>query len=115
MFFHIAWFEIKFWLRSWLLWIFFLILGLLAFALVTSSSVTVGGALSNTNKNSPFVIENYYSILSLFLLVMMAAFINSAALRDFRFNTNQIVFATPLSRFAFLLGRFVGGVVVSII
>ena len=115
MFFHIAWFEIKFWLRSWLLWVFFLILGVLAFSLVTTNDVTVGGALTNTNKNAPFVIQQYYAILSLFLLVMMAAFINSAALRDFRFNTNQIVFSTPISRSAFLLGRFVGGTLVSVI
>ena len=115
MFWHIAWFEIRYWLRSWMLWIFFLVLGLLAFGVVATSSVTVGAALTNVNRNSPFSIQNYYSIFSLFMLIMMAAFINSAALRDFRFNTNQIVFSTPISRSSFLLGRFVGGTLVSVI
>ena len=92
MFWHITWFEIRFWLRSWMLWVFFLCLGLLAFGIVASDNVTVNGALTNTHRNAPWVIQNYYSVFSLFMLVMMAAFINSAALRDFRFNTNQIIF-----------------------
>jgi ABC-2 type transport system permease protein len=115
MFWHIAWFETKYWLRSWMLWVFFVILGLLAFGVVATSNVTVGAALTNTNRNSPYAIQNYYSIFSLFMLIMMAAFINSAALRDFRFNTHQIIFSTPIRRSSFLFGRFVGGTVVSVI
>jgi ABC-2 type transport system permease protein len=115
MFWHIAWFEIKFWLRSWMLWIFLICIGLLTFGVVATDNVTIGAALTNTHHNAPFVIQNYYSIFSLFMLVMMAAFINSAALRDFRFNTNQIIFSTPIRRSDFLLGRFVGGTLVSVI
>jgi ABC-type transport system involved in multi-copper enzyme maturation permease subunit len=115
MFWRIAWFEIRFWLRSWMLWVFFLVLGLAVFFAVGTPYLTLGIVLTNTHHNSPYVIQAYYSIISLFLLVMMAAFINSAALRDFRFNTNQIVFSTPIRRRDFLLGRFVGGTVVSVI
>ena len=32
------------------------------------------------------------------------AFVNSAALRDFRFNTNQIVFSTPMRRRDYFFG-----------
>jgi hypothetical protein len=49
------------------------------------------------------------------MLLMAAAFVNSAALRDFRFNTNQIVFSTPMRRRDYLLGRFVGATLVSAI
>src|SRR5262249_37101841 len=49
------------------------------------------------------------------MLIAMAAFINSSALRDFRFNTNQIIFSTPIRRHDFLLGRFVGGTILSAI
>ncbi|HEY6271951.1 MAG TPA: hypothetical protein VIX19_08150, partial [Terriglobales bacterium] len=115
MFWRIAWFEIKFWLRSWMLWVFFVVLGVAVFFAVGTPYVQLGIVLTNTHHNSPYVIQAYYSIISLFMLVMMAAFINSAALRDFRFNTNQIIFSTPIRRRDFLLGRFVGGTLVSLI
>ena len=46
MLWHIAWFEIRFWLRSWMLWIFLLIIALLIFAAIGTDEVMVGdGAL----------------------------------------------------------------------
>lgn len=115
MFWQIAWFEIRFWLRSWMLWIFFGLIALGIFFAVATRDVVIGFVLTNTHHNAPFVIAGYYAFISLFMLLMSAAFINSAALRDFRFNTNQIVFSTPLRRRDFLLGRFVGAALISII
>ncbi|HEX7286737.1 MAG TPA: M1 family aminopeptidase [Candidatus Angelobacter sp.] len=115
MFSKIAWFEIRFWLRSWMLWIFFALIALAIFGAVSTPNITIGFALTNTYHNAPFLIAAYYAFISIFMLLMAAAFVNSAALRDFRFNTNQIVFSTPLRRRDFLLGRFVGATLISVI
>jgi ABC-type transport system involved in multi-copper enzyme maturation permease subunit len=115
MFLHIAWFEIRYWLRSWMLWIFTLIIAALFFGAVSSDHVTIGEALGNTYRNAPFVIENYYAMVGLLALLMVTAFVNSAAARDFSHNTYQIVFTTPLRRRDFLLGRFFGATLVSVI
>ncbi len=115
MFLHIAWFEIRYWLRSWMLWIFTLIVAAMIFGAVSSDHIQVGGALSNTYRNAPYVIENYYAIIGLLTLLMVTAFVNSAAARDFSHNTYQIIFTTPLRRRDFLLGRFFGATVVSVI
>jgi len=115
MFWHIAWFEFRFWLRSWMLWIFLLIIGLLIFLAVSTDNVTVGSSLSNTYRNAPFVIENFYSFIGLLTLLMSTAFVNSAALRDFSYNTHQMIFSTPMRRRDFLLGRFAGATLISAI
>jgi len=115
MFLHIAWFEIRYWLRSWMLWIFTLIVAAMIFGAASSDHIIVGGALSNTFRNAPYVIENYYSIIGLLTLLMVTAFVNSAAARDFSHNTYQIIFTTPLRRRDFLLGRFFGATFVSVI
>jgi ABC-type transport system involved in multi-copper enzyme maturation permease subunit len=115
MFFHIAWFEIRYWLRSWMLWIFTLIIAAMIFGAASSDHIQVGGALTNTFRNAPYVIENYYAIISLLALLMVTAFVNSAAARDFSHNTYQIVFTTPIRRRDFLLGRFFGATLVSVI
>ncbi len=46
---------------------------------------------------------------------MTTAFVNAAAARDFAYNTWQMVFSTPLKRSDFLLGRFFGATIVSVI
>jgi len=115
MFWRITWFEITYWLRSRMLWVFFGVIALMVFAAVSTNNVQLFIVLTNTHHNAPFVISGYYGYLSLFVLLMAAAFVNSAALRDFRFNTNQIVFSTPMRRRDYLLGRFIGATLVSAI
>ena len=112
---HILAFEIRYWLRSWMLWIFLLIVTTLIFLAESTDHVTLGDALSNTLRNSPYNIQNFYSFIGLITMIMAAAFVNSAAARDFSFNTYQIVFSTPLRKSDFLLGRFFGATLVSMI
>ena len=112
---HILAFEIRYWLRSWMLWIFLLIMTALFFFATATDYVTLGEALSNTYRNSPYNIENFYSFSAFFMMLMAVAFVNSAAARDFSYNTYQIVFSAPLKKFDFLLGRFLGAVLVSTI
>ncbi|MFZ0636524.1 MAG: M1 family aminopeptidase [Candidatus Acidiferrales bacterium] len=115
MFTHFLWFEIRYWLRSWMLWIFFLVIGLMIFGAVSTPNITIGGALENTYRNAPFVIENFYSIICLLTLLMTTAFVNAAASRDFAYNTSQLLFTTPLRKFDYLGGRFLGSTLVSVI
>jgi len=115
MFWRITWFEISYWLRSKMLWVFFGVIALMVFAAVSTPNVQLFIVLTNTYHNAPFVISGYYGFISLVMLLMAAAFVNSAALRDFRFNTNQIVFSTPMRRRDYLFGRFIGATLVSTI
>jgi len=115
MLWHITWFEIRYWLRSWMLWIFTLIVAAMIFGAASTDHVTVGVGLSNTYRNAPFVIESFYAIIGLLTLLMATAFVNSAALRDFSHNTYEMVFTTPLRRRDFLFGRFLGATLISVI
>ncbi len=115
MFWRITWFEISYWLRSKMLWVFFAVIALMVFAAVSTPNFVLFIVLTNTYHKAPFVISSYYGFISLAMLLMAAAFVNSAALRDFRFNTNQIVFSTPMRRRDYLFGRFIGATLVSTI
>ena len=98
-----------------MVWIFLLVVGVMFFGAVSSDHVTIGGALGNTNKNAPWVIENFYAICSVLTLLMTTAFVNSSASREFACNMNQIMFATPLKKFDYLAGRFLGSALVAVI
>src|ERR1700674_1701234 len=115
MFWHIAWFEIRFWLRSWMLWNFLFVIGLLICGAVSSDEGVTGLRLSHIYLNAPFAIATYYGSMGVFTLLMTTIFVNSAALRDFSYNTNQMVFSTPVRRRDLLLGRFFGATLISVI
>ena len=115
MFFHLFRFELRYWLRQPIAYIFFLINALLVFGATVSDDITIGGGVGNVFKNSPYVVQNYYAFFSLLSLLMITTFFNNAAARDFSEKTNQILFSTPLSKRDFMLGRFFGALVVSII
>ena len=108
-------FEVRFWLRSWMLWVFFLIVALMFFGAASSDQITVGSSLKNTYRNAPWVVENFYAVCSLLTLLMTTAFVNSAASRDFAHNTHQILFSTPIRKIDYLAGRFLGSALMAVI
>jgi ABC-type transport system involved in multi-copper enzyme maturation permease subunit len=115
MLWHIAWFEIRFWLRSWMLWIFLFVVGVLIFGAISSDEVMGQLNLSNLYRNAPFTIAYFYSAMGVLTLLMTAVFVNFAALRDFSYNTYQMTFSLPIRRRDFLFGRFLGATLVSAI
>lgn len=112
---RIAWFEISFWLRSRMLWSFLFIIGLMIFIVSGTDLIPIGTSVSNIFRNAPYVIQNLYAYNGLFTLLMVTPFLNWAALRDFKSNTHELVFSTPLRRRDFLLGRFFGATLISVI
>lgn len=115
MFKHILKFELRYWFRQPMLYIFILINAALIFGASSSDSITVGSQTGNVNKNAPFIVEQFYSIMSLLTLLMITAFLNSAAARDFTEKTSQILFTTPIKKRDFILGRFFGAVIICMI
>ena len=115
MVFQIAKFEIKYWLRQPMLYIFFLIIGLMVFGASSSEQITIGERVGNIHKNAPFVVENFYALMSLICLLMITNFHNSGAARDFSEKTAQIIFSTPIKKSDFIFGRFIGAFVVSLL
>lgn len=115
MFMNFFRFELRFWLTSTMLYVFTLIIGLMFFGAASSDQVTVGQALGNTYRNAPYVIQSFYAFASFFTILMVTAFVNSTAGRDFACNTHQIIFATPIRKSDYLFGRFWGSALISVI
>lgn len=95
-------------LKSPMLYIFMFIVSLLVFGAVVSDNVIIGGTVGDVHKNAPSVVAMYVTILNIFGLLFATAFFNNAALRDYRFNFNEIMFSTPISKAGYYFGRFCG-------
>ncbi|MEM6380528.1 MAG: hypothetical protein AAF705_20250, partial [Bacteroidota bacterium] len=108
-------FELKHWIKSPMVYIFFLINFSLVFAASLLEQVTVGENLGNVNINAPFALMSYAAFVSLFSVVMTTTFVNKSALKDFSSNFHAILFSTPMKRAAYLLGRFTSSILVACI
>jgi ABC-2 type transport system permease protein len=108
-------YELKYWLRTPMIWIFMFINTLIVFFAVGSEHVSVGGSVGNIHKNAPFVIEQYYGILSMICLLMTTAFMNATANRDFQSGMHQFIFSSPIKKRDYYFGKFIGAAIVSVI
>lgn len=101
-------FEVNYNLRRPATYIYFAILFLLSFLFMTTDAVVIGGGTGNILKNSPFVVARSIAILTLFGSIITTAIAGTAILRDFEYKSHELFFTTKLTKPAYLLGRFIG-------
>jgi ABC-2 type transport system permease protein len=105
-------FELKFRFKSFSTYVYFLLWFTFSFLSVASESF---GPIGNSNGkvllNSAYA--NAFNDLgaSLFGIIVIAAIFGTAILRDFQRDTYQILFTQPISKFAYLGGRWAGSFV----
>ena len=115
MFWEFFTFELKFRFKSISTYIYFLLWFTFDFLTVASESF---GPIGNTNGkillNGPYA--NIYNDIgiSFFGLIVIAAIFGTSILRDFQRDTIQILFTKPISKFAYLGGRWAGSFVAAV-
>jgi ABC-type transport system involved in multi-copper enzyme maturation permease subunit len=107
MFVEVLKFELGLHLRSRLFLFGCAIFFLLAFMAVASPNVQIG-ALGGANYNSPFAIIQTHVAMGMIGVLVGAAFLNSAALRDTEQRMAEIIYSTRIGRLDYVLARFIG-------
>jgi len=112
MLWKIAGFEFRFQLFSPASIAIFAIFFLLVFGGVTIDQIQVGGG-GSVNINSPNALTINILIFSIFGAIIPTVFLSSGVLRDFGFKTSELFYSRPVREFDFVLGRFIGGFVIT--
>ena len=107
MFVDVLLFELRYHLKSRLFLFGCGIFFLLAFLGVASPNVQIG-ALGGANYNSPFAILQSHVFLGMIGVLVGAAFLNSAALRDTDERMAEIIYSTRIGKLDYVLARFIG-------
>jgi ABC-2 type transport system permease protein len=105
-------FELKTWIRGMMVYVFLAIVTLFAFLATSSENVSIGGVASS-NLNSPYILQLLYALMSILGCAMVTAFVNSATTRDFSSGMHSIIFAQPIRKVPFLMGRFWGATLIA--
>jgi len=98
-----------------MVWIFLAIVTIFSFCMVAFEGVTVGGTVGSVHKNAPYVVEIFYAIFSIILLLTVTAFINATAIRDFQYNMYQFIFSSPIKKSHYFFGKFIGVIIITLI
>jgi ABC-2 type transport system permease protein len=93
-------------------YIYFTIIFAFCFVGVTVDGASIGGASGQLKENAPLVITRMSLLISIFMCLIASAVMGVAILRDFEHNTEAIMFSTPMSKFSYLTGRFIGSFIV---
>jgi len=102
-------FDLRYHLRQPLLWLSTLPLMLLAFISASSDTARIGGSIGNAHLNAPVVVVNQMGVLSIMALFLVTFFVAGALLRDTEAGMADLLFATPMRKIDYLLGRFLAG------
>jgi aminopeptidase N len=107
MFLKVAGFEFRFQVKNPVFWVAVAMFFLLTFGATTSPQVQIGSG-GNIHKNAPSAILQTQLIFSLFFMFVATAFVANVVVRDDETGFGPIVRSTRITKFHYLIGRFVG-------
>jgi ABC-2 type transport system permease protein len=113
----IARFDLRQHFRAISTYIYFLLLGAIGFLLMVtaagafqSAAVAMGGG--KVLVNSPYGLAEFISLLSYFGMLVISAITGRAAFQDFDYQMHSFFFTAPISKTAYLGGRFLAAMVI---
>ena len=108
-------FDLALQLRQPLLWVCALLMALMAFGATSSDAVQVGGAIGNVHRNAPLVVAKLLATFSVLSMLVITMFVAAPVLRDHEVGISDMLFATPMRKHDYLLGRFGAGMVACLV
>jgi ABC-2 type transport system permease protein len=110
LFWEFFFFELKFRLKSLSTYVYFALWFLLSFlAIAAEDFISTGNGKQLLN--GPFSNTILYIFFTLFGTIIIAAIFGTSVLRDFQRDTFQLIFTKPITKFAYLGGRWAGSFV----
>ncbi len=114
MFINFLLFEIKYRLHRVSTYVYFAIWFFMSFLSIAATNFGPIGP-GKVLLNGPYAISLYYLQLTAFGTVVISALFGTSILRDFQENTFQLVFTKPISKAAYLGGRWAGSFLVTVL
>ncbi|RFS24723.1 hypothetical protein DVR12_05865 [Chitinophaga silvatica] len=110
-------FELQYRFRRWDTYIYFLAFLLFSFYSIHGSTLFVnyGGAGQRVYANSSITISYFISHMSIWLIAIAAALMSVPVIRDRETKAANFYFALPITKSGYLLGRFLGTLVILLI
>jgi ABC-2 type transport system permease protein len=113
MFWEFFSFELKFRLKSVSTYVYFVLWFFLSFLCIAAEDFLDTGN-DKVLLNGPFSTSLLYIVFGFLGVIVIAAIFGTSILRDFQRDTYQLLFTKPLTKFAYLGGRWSGSFVTTV-
>ncbi|MDP8913994.1 MAG: aminopeptidase [Pseudomonadota bacterium] len=110
----IAAFEFRYQIKNPVFWVTAGLFFLFSYGFLASDRIQIGVG-GNVRENSPFTILQTYSIFSLFFMFVTTAFVANVIVRDDDTGYGPIIRSTRITKFDYLIGRFLGAFAISVL
>src|ERR1044072_6528670 len=97
-------FELRYQLRSPLVWVLGFAFALFAFMATTTDVITIGEGIGNVNRNAPYVILTFLGVFSTLGMLVVLTVSAEPLLGNFELGTEELFFSTPMSKSGYLWG-----------
>ncbi|MFN0202648.1 MAG: M1 family aminopeptidase [Bacteroidia bacterium] len=115
MLLNIIKFELQYRLKRPATILYFALLFLFCFLSITWEGIQFGGDVGQVKTNSPHSILAMSLLISMIVgLLMNSGIMGVPVLRDFEHKTESLMFTTPIRKFDYLFGRFIGSLLVAL-
>lgn len=117
MLWNIFTYEIRYWFKQPIAYIFasiFFVFGFSAMAIsgdILGETTVVEG--SRAFANSSFSIISYFYDLNLFILFVVPVFIGGSIYRDYSSNSFMVLYSYPIRKFDYFTGKFLSGILIT--
>ncbi len=108
-------FELEYHLKRPVTYLYVFVFLLISFLFTGTDIVGMVGANAQVKTNAPVVLAQLQTVIVLIGQMMLAALVGTAVLRDYQVGAHELLFTTPISRGAYLGGRFLGVLTVMIL
>jgi ABC-2 type transport system permease protein len=108
-------FELRYQLTRPGTWFYFVLFAAGSLAFVSTDTVAIAGGAGQVMRNAPWVIVRAMLLIVVLGQIAVSGLVGNAVLRDYQARTHELVFTTPITRWAYLGGRFFGAVTVMVI
>ena len=116
MFLSMLRFELQFQLSRPVTWFFLAIFIVQGLVFMGSDGVVLAGAgMGQVARNAPWAIGGSMLMLATVDQVIVTGIVGTSILRDFQYRSHELVFTTPISRLAYLGGRFAASFLVTVV
>ncbi|HET6232278.1 MAG TPA: hypothetical protein VFE05_19545, partial [Longimicrobiaceae bacterium] len=119
MFFRIVGFELRYYFQRISTWMYFAVLALFGFLMINVSGGAFSSVAANAGGkefvNAPLAVAIWMAVISLFGTIVVAALVGNSVYRDYESGIHPLFFTAPLSKAAYLGGRFTGSILVTLV
>ncbi|HKP30702.1 MAG TPA: M1 family aminopeptidase [Gemmatimonadales bacterium] len=108
-------YELRYHLRRPITWLYFALFAAGSFMFMSTDAIQLAGVSGQIMRNSPWVIMRAELVVVTLGMIIIAGLVGSSILRDYQYRAHELLFTTPITRFAYLGGRFAGAFIVMVI